>query len=43
LVRVLKDWSPSIEGFHLYYQGRRQPSAALRAFIDMVRAPKSVI
>jgi DNA-binding transcriptional LysR family regulator len=40
LVRVLKDWSPSIEGFHLYYQGRRQPSAALRAFIDMVRAPK---
>jgi DNA-binding transcriptional LysR family regulator len=40
LVRVLKDWSPIIEGFHLYYQSRRQPTAALRAFIDMVRAPK---
>jgi DNA-binding transcriptional LysR family regulator len=40
LVQVLKEWSPSVEGFHLYYQGRRQPSAALRAFIDMVRAPK---
>jgi len=41
LVQVLKDWSPSIEGFHLYYQGRRQPSAALRAFIDILRAPKA--
>jgi len=40
LVQVLKEWSPSIEGFHLYYLGRRQPSAALRAFIDMVRAPR---
>jgi DNA-binding transcriptional LysR family regulator len=40
LVQVLKDWSSSIEGFHLYYQRRRQPSAALRAFIDMVRDRK---
>ena len=40
LVRVLEPWSPSIEGVYLYYQSRRQPSAALRAFIDMVRAPK---
>lgn len=40
LVRVLANWSPSIEGVYLYYQGRRQPPAALRAFIDMVRAPK---
>jgi DNA-binding transcriptional LysR family regulator len=40
LVRVLANWSPNIEGVYLYYQGRRQPPAALRAFIDMVRAPK---
>jgi DNA-binding transcriptional LysR family regulator len=40
LVRVLANWSPCIEGVYLYYQGRRQPPAALRAFIDMVRAPK---
>ena len=40
LVRVLEEWSPSIEGLHLYYQGRRQPSAALRAFVDMVRIPR---
>jgi DNA-binding transcriptional LysR family regulator len=40
LVRVLAGWSPSIEGVYLYYHSRRQPSAALRAFIDMIRAPK---
>jgi DNA-binding transcriptional LysR family regulator len=40
LVRVLEPWSPCIEGAYLYYHGRRQPPAALRAFIDMVRAPK---
>ena len=40
LLRVLANWSPCIEGVYLYYQGRRQPPAALRAFIDMVRAPK---
>jgi DNA-binding transcriptional LysR family regulator len=40
LERVLAGWSPSIEGVYLYYHGRRQPSAALRAFIDMIRAPK---
>jgi DNA-binding transcriptional LysR family regulator len=42
LVRVLEGWSPPIEGAYLYYQGRRQPPAALRAFIDMVRAPKRI-
>jgi DNA-binding transcriptional LysR family regulator len=41
LVRVLAGWSPSIEGVYLYYHGRRQPSAALRAFIDMIRPPKA--
>jgi len=38
LIRVLEDWSPSFEGFFLYYHGQRQVPAALRAFIDMIRA-----
>ena len=40
LVRVLEDWSPSFEGLFLYYPGRRQVPAALRALIDMIRAPR---
>jgi DNA-binding transcriptional LysR family regulator len=31
LVRVLKDWSPSFEGFFVYYSGRRQVPTGLRA------------
>jgi DNA-binding transcriptional LysR family regulator len=38
LVRVLEDWSPSIEGLFLYHPGHRQVPAALRALIDMIRA-----
>jgi DNA-binding transcriptional LysR family regulator len=38
LVRVLEDWSPAFEGLFLYYPGRRQVPAALRALIDMIRA-----
>jgi DNA-binding transcriptional LysR family regulator len=43
LVRVLEDWTPTIEGRYLYYPGRRQVPAALRALIDMLRTacPKS--
>ena len=37
LVRVLEDWSPAFEGLFLYYPGRRQVPAALRALIDMIR------
>lgn len=37
LVRVLEDWCPPLPSFYLYYPGRRQIPAPLRAFIDMVR------
>jgi DNA-binding transcriptional LysR family regulator len=37
LIRVLEDWSPSIEGLFLYYPSHRQVPAALRALIDMIR------
>jgi DNA-binding transcriptional LysR family regulator len=40
LVRVLEDWSPSFEGLYLYYPGRRQVPAALRALIDMIRTAR---
>jgi len=39
LVRVLEDWCPFYPGFYLYYPSRRQAPAALRAFLDFVRAP----
>jgi DNA-binding transcriptional LysR family regulator len=38
LVRVLDEWCPVKPRFFLYYPGRRQVPAALRAFIDMVCA-----
>ncbi len=37
LVRVLEDWCPVLPQFFLYYPGRRQMPAPLRAFVDMVR------
>ena len=41
LVRVLEDWCPALPPFFLYYPGRRQLPAPLRAFIDMLRAGAS--
>ncbi len=35
---VLDAWSPSFEGFHLYYPDRRHVSPALRLLLDFLRA-----
>jgi DNA-binding transcriptional LysR family regulator len=43
LVRVLEEWSPSFEGFFVYYPGHRQVPASLRAFIDMVRTARGSV
>jgi DNA-binding transcriptional LysR family regulator len=40
LVRVLDDWSPTLEGLFLYHPGHRQVSPALRAFIDTFQATR---
>lgn len=37
LIRVLDDWTPPRAGLCLYYPGRRNPSAALKAFLDLAR------
>ena len=42
LTRALESWSTAIEGLFLFYHGHRQVPPALRAFIDMVRAPESI-
>lgn len=38
LVRVLEDWCPPGPRFFLYYPGRRQVPAPLRAFIDFLQS-----
>ena len=37
LVRVLENWTPPLARLCLYYPGRRNPSAALKAFIGLAR------
>lgn len=37
LKRVLKDWSPTFPGYHLYYPSRRQSSRALSVLIEALR------
>lgn len=38
LKRVLADWTPPLADLCLYYPSRRNPSAALKAFIELARA-----
>jgi molybdate transport repressor ModE-like protein len=40
LVSLLQDWLPPFEGPFLYYPSRRHMPAALRAFIDFVKADR---
>jgi DNA-binding transcriptional LysR family regulator len=37
LVRVLGEWTPSLRPLCMYYPGRKNPSAAFRAFVDLAR------
>jgi DNA-binding transcriptional LysR family regulator len=37
LIRVLEDWTPSLAPLCMYYPGRKNPSAAFRAFVDLAR------
>ena len=37
LVRVLEDWTPPLAPLCLYYPGRRNPSAAHKAFVELAR------
>jgi DNA-binding transcriptional LysR family regulator len=37
LVRVLEDWTPALAPLALYYPGRKNPPAAFRAFVQVVR------
>jgi DNA-binding transcriptional LysR family regulator len=37
LERVLQDWTPPTAPLCLYYPGRKNPSAAFRAFVEMAR------
>ncbi|TCT04402.1 LysR family transcriptional regulator [Aquabacter spiritensis] len=38
LVELMPDWSRKLPSWYLYYPHRRHPSAAMRAFLDHVRA-----
>ncbi|MBP2200024.1 LysR family transcriptional regulator [Pantoea cypripedii] len=37
LVRVLEDWCPYWDGYHLYYPSRRAPSRAFTLMVDALR------
>ena len=37
LIRVLEDWMPVFDGYHLYYPSRRQNSPAFSRLIDALR------
>jgi DNA-binding transcriptional LysR family regulator len=35
--RLLADWTPPFSGYHLYYPGRRQPTAAFTLLLEALR------
>ncbi|SCB61798.1 transcriptional regulator, LysR family [Rhizobium aethiopicum] len=37
LHEVLADWTPTFQGYHLYYPSRRHPSPAFAAFVEAFR------
>lgn len=37
LMRMLEDWCPKFEGYHLYYPSRRQPSPAFSLVVQALR------
>ncbi|MBB4234516.1 LysR family transcriptional regulator [Rhizobium esperanzae] len=37
LQEVLADWSPTFQGYHLYYPSRRHPSPAFSTFVEAFR------
>ncbi|MDB5506699.1 MAG: LysR family transcriptional regulator [Devosia sp.] len=37
LVRLLEDWMPTFDGYHLYYPSRRQNSPAFTRLIEALR------
>ncbi|WP_028207261.1 LysR family transcriptional regulator [Paraburkholderia nodosa] len=41
LVRVLEEWCPKFEGYHLYYPSRRQPSPAFSLVVQALRLVES--
>lgn len=41
LIRLLDDWTPPLGDLCLYYPSRRNPSAALKAFVELARKQSS--
>ena len=37
VVRVLEDWCPYFDGYHLYYPSRRQPTSAFALLVEALR------
>ena len=37
VIRILEDWTPPYPGLCLYYPGRRNLSAGVRAFLELAR------
>lgn len=40
LVHVLDEWTPTLPPLCLYYPGRKNPSAAFKAFVDLARGSR---